>query len=118
MKPSHILPGSVAITRARSAKIADDLGAKTVRALNFFYVKSATQLSQDGLDKLRQLLAYGDPPSEADALTQQLVGLIENKPVPASEAATVFFVAPRLGTISPWSGSQWCRCTLRPSGRS
>ena len=103
MRPSHVFHGSLAITQARSEKIAKDLDAKPVHALSFFYTKSAGALSENDINVLRTLLYHGDAPAESDDSAQRLVEAIAGKELSANANDFVFYVVPRLGTISPWS---------------
>ena len=85
--------GSSALSGYRRHNLALKIGAKDVQAYYVHYValngENQETLHDDDREALDQLLAYGE----------------ENKYIQADEAedSTVFFVTPRIGTISPWS---------------
>src|SRR5205809_3961595 len=85
------IPGSVAFSRSRDHAIALSIGAQEVRAqwVHYIYVTEALQDHQRVV--LEQLLHYGDI-SDVPASFDQQDGQV-----------SVFYVTPRLGTISPWS---------------
>ncbi|KAJ9268531.1 hypothetical protein DTO271D3_3119 [Paecilomyces variotii] len=86
------IPGSVAFSRSRGRAIAASIGALDVRAQWIHYVHTAQPLQERERDVLEQLLRYGDiadvPPTFDEA---------------KDGAFTVYYVSPRVGTISPWS---------------
>lgn len=86
------IPGSVAFSRSRGRAIAASIGALDVRAQWIHYVHISEPLQEQQRAVLEQLLQYGD---------------ITDVP-PTFDAAkdgpfTVYYVCPRIGTISPWS---------------
>lgn len=85
------LPGAVAYSRSRGQAIAENIGARDVRAQWLHYVHTSQPLGTPQHEALDQILRYGD-------ITD----------VPASFSGEdgeydVFYIFPRTGTISPWS---------------
>ncbi|KAL9093634.1 MAG: hypothetical protein Q9159_000163 [Coniocarpon cinnabarinum] len=103
MKPSHIIPGSLATSTATALKVANELGAHAVCGIEFFYTKYPAKLSADDLSSLQTLLDHGIPATKAGNPAQTLLDKLSNKETELDEASRVFYIVPRLGTISPWS---------------
>lgn len=86
-----VLPGSVAFSQSRSQAIATSINAQAVRAQWIHYVHITDALQEEHPIILDQLLRYGDisgiPPSFS----------------PEDGPSQVYYVYPRMGTISPWS---------------
>lgn len=86
-----VIPGSVSFSRPRSLALAESIGAKDVRAQWIHYAHVSENLQEHELSILKQLLTYGD-------ITDQPASFD-----PQDGASTVYYVSPRVGTISPWS---------------
>ena len=99
-----IIPGSNALSDFRAANLKELLGADVVRAIWIHYVDLYYDLSGDAQRGLTQLLQHG-PTLQLpdDECGQALQAVSEGKAGYSSTRTRVFFVIPRLGTISPWS---------------
>jgi phosphoribosylformylglycinamidine synthase len=91
-----VFPGSSALSRSRRETLLEDIRVKnpSVISVDAFYlhlVDNSSDLSEEHTRALQHLLAYGDEirlPGSLDAFEQNL---------------NVAYVAPRAGSISPWS---------------
>lgn len=101
--PYLVLPGSNAFSAVKLAEKAKHLGAVELRALNIHYINPSRSLSDNELQRLQSLLAYGTPANGSDALTHTLVDALNHDGDTQDATISLFFVCPRAGTISPWS---------------
>jgi phosphoribosylformylglycinamidine synthase len=85
MPPCLVYPSGEAFSDFRSQALAGNIGAADVKAQWFHYVECSREPQDNELDTLKRLFLYGEPPQISKI------------------AARVFFVVPRVGTISPWS---------------
>lgn len=86
-----VLAGSAAFSQARARAIAANIGVKDVRAHWIHYVHATQPLDAFQKLVLEQLLRYGDITDVSASFT-------------ADEGSfDVYYVFPRMGTISPWS---------------
>ncbi|KAF1991199.1 phosphoribosylformylglycinamidine synthase-like protein [Aulographum hederae CBS 113979] len=98
------LSGSSAFSPFRLARIAKDLGAVDVRAIWVHFVHLEQELEDKELNKLEQLLDYGDFPNEDDRLYRSLMDATTVLDDGArDDHIALYHVSPRRGTISPWS---------------
>ncbi|KAI9726074.1 MAG: hypothetical protein M1828_002082 [Chrysothrix sp. TS-e1954] len=95
-----ILLGSVAISKPRLESLIASTGAKSAFALWLHFVKLQKPLSADERSRLDSLLEYGEQPVEDERRELARMALSGHLEQPNLHA---FFVAPRPGTISPWS---------------
>ncbi|KAF2673277.1 phosphoribosylformylglycinamidine synthase [Microthyrium microscopicum] len=102
-EPYLVLPGSYAFSDFRLARIANALGASSVRALWVHYVNPTGAITSDTLSKLGFLLEYGEQPNQQDRLTLTLLDALNHSAEPKDENVSLFYIVPRPGTISPWS---------------
>ena len=90
MSSCLVYPGAVAFSDFRSQALASGVGAIHVKAQWLHYICLARKPHDTEVEALKKLLDYGDGPATtsttAHACTER-----------------VFYVAPRAGTISPWS---------------
>ncbi|ODH52842.1 phosphoribosylformylglycinamidine synthase [Paracoccidioides brasiliensis] len=85
------IQGSIAFSQSRSRSIAESIKVKDVRAQWVHYVHVTGDLQEEQRRVLEQLLHYGD-----------IVGVPASFD-PADGPSAVYYVTPRMGTISPWS---------------
>ncbi|KAI9828856.1 MAG: hypothetical protein M1826_005960 [Phylliscum demangeonii] len=98
------LPGASAFSESRSAVLAASVGAEAIRAVWVHYVHSRGVISPELEQSLKELLAYGTPPDlAADPYHQVLSAALEHGERRPSSQTQLYHVAPRQGTISPWS---------------
>lgn len=115
------VPGSPAYSSFRLVELKDSLNAilgqsskvASIRSLYVHYVCPQDAAAVDTLknakgqerEYLEQLLHYGDESSELnnDAETQHLARVVNGEKLPEEKGRLLLFVAPRKGTISPWS---------------
>lgn len=91
-EPTYLaIPGSVAFSRSRGRAIAANIGAADVRAQWIHYVHTSEPLQEPQRAVLEQLLQYGDITDIAPSFNSE------------DGQVRVFYVYPRIGTISPWS---------------
>lgn len=98
-----VLPGSNAFSDFRLKSLAKAIGAREVRAVWLHLVNPLKELDLRELKTLEQILHYGETPDHADRLTQVLIEAIHRRGAPKDDNTALFYVAPRAGTISPWS---------------
>ncbi|KAK4565709.1 phosphoribosylformylglycinamidine synthase [Recurvomyces mirabilis] len=99
-------PGSSAFSDFRLKRLAIAIGAKELQAIWIHYVASHRELLDTQISILDQLLEYGSYLESGDELYGILLKSVAvGKDKTASEHVEVklFYVAPRPGTISPWS---------------
>lgn len=101
--PYLMLPGSSAHSDFRLQRLAHQIGAKQVRALWVHFVNPLRELAESELQTLQQLLHYGEPLRQDDALAHVLLDALHRGAEPADANTVLFYVSPRAGTISPWS---------------
>lgn len=101
--PYLIIPGSSAHSDFRLARLAHAIGAKDVRALWVHFVNPEEELDDREFKKLSQLLQYGDIPGSQDRLYHVLLDAIARSGEARDPNVALFHIAPRPGTISPWS---------------
>ncbi|KAG8628358.1 hypothetical protein KVT40_004231 [Elsinoe batatas] len=97
------IPGSLAFSDFRLARLANALGASDVRALWVHYVNPLQQLGRSERDILDQLLHYGERSRQDDHLTQVILDALRNPRPNQDPRLGLYYVAPRPGTISSWS---------------
>jgi len=121
MSDSHTLTiaGSLALTETRLNRLKSQLGASGICARWIHFVNLKGPASPDLQKSLETILDYGEPPfshvqpaqkprSEkpySEELAQTLTSAIEKTETPEDDRTLIFYVAPRQGTISPWSSS-------------
>jgi hypothetical protein len=71
--PYLVLPGSNAFSKVKLVEKAAQLGAVELRALNIHYINPLRSLSDNEVQRLQKLLAYGTPANGSDELTLALV---------------------------------------------
>jgi phosphoribosylformylglycinamidine synthase len=96
-------PGSAAFSDFRLNRLASAIGAKKLQAIWVHYVASAQELSTEQVSVLDQLLEYGAYPESSDELYASCVKAIKNGSGSDDPNTLLLYVAPRPGTISPWS---------------
>jgi phosphoribosylformylglycinamidine synthase len=96
-------PGSAAFSEFRLNRIASAIGAKKLQAIWVHYVASKQELSAEQVSVLDQLLEYGAYPDSSDELYSACVKAIKNGSGSDNPNTLLLYVAPRPGTISPWS---------------
>lgn len=96
-------PGSSAFSDFRLKRLATAIGAKDLQAVWVHYVASYRELLAEQISILDQLLEYGDYPPSTDPLYAASLKAIINGQPPDDSSIRLFYVAPRAGTISPWS---------------
>ncbi|KAI9834960.1 MAG: hypothetical protein M1819_002683 [Sarea resinae] len=97
------LPGSRAFSGFRLANLADTTGVDAVGAIWVHYVNLHRPLTIEEGQVLEQILAYGDSADGQDPLYQDLRAAVNEAENPTETGAVILHVAPRTGTISPWS---------------
>ena len=102
-EPYLIIPGSIAFSEFRRARLAKQLGANDVRAIWIHYINPKRRLEGSEFNVLSQLLKYGDEPSGDDQLTLTLLEAVNRDGESRDKNVALFHVFPRPGTISPWS---------------
>jgi phosphoribosylformylglycinamidine synthase len=116
--PYLVLPGSLAFSDFRLKRIAQDIGAKEVRAIWVHYVNPLKELDSNEQKTLEQILHYGEYPDTQDRLSQTLLDAIHRNGEPRDADTVLFYMCPRPGTISPWSSLATMiarTCTLEES---
>ncbi|KAL2354785.1 phosphoribosylformylglycinamidine synthase [Cryomyces antarcticus] len=104
--PYLALPGSSAFSDFRLARLASAIGAADVRAIWVHYVNpvdSEQQLNRETRHVVEQLLQYGDTPSPHDRLYMTLLDALLRQGEPRDPNTQLYYVTPRVGTLSPWS---------------
>ncbi|KAF1812342.1 phosphoribosylformylglycinamidine synthase [Eremomyces bilateralis CBS 781.70] len=101
--PYHTVPGSVALSEFRAARLATSLGAEEVKALWVHFIEPFQKSGDEETNVLGSLLEYGDAFGEQDSLSRAASNAITRGEKPNTSTISLFFVAPRPGTISPWS---------------
>src|SRR4051812_34937363 len=101
--PYLMLPGSSAHSDFRLQRLAQEIGAKEVRALWVHFVNPVKELSEEEVKTLQQILHYGEYPDSTDRLSQTLLDALHRADKPRDDETALFYVSPRAGTISPWS---------------
>ena len=96
-------PGSAAFSDFRLARLAKAIGATRLQAVWVHYVASYQILLAEQISILDQLLEYGSYPDSTDSLYGTLLKATINGKQPDDPKIQLYFVAPRQGTISPWS---------------
>lgn len=96
-------PGSAAFSDFRLNRLASAIGAKKLQAIWVHYVASKQELSAEQVAVLDQLLEYGAYPDTSDELHSTCVKAIKNGSGSDDPNTLLLYVAPRPGTISPWS---------------
>jgi len=96
-------PGSAAFSDFRLNRLASAIGAKKLQAIWVHYVASNQELSAEQVAVLDQLLEYGAYPESSDELYATCVKAIMNGSGSDDPNTLLLYVAPRPGTISPWS---------------
>ncbi|KAF2731896.1 phosphoribosylformylglycinamidine synthase [Polyplosphaeria fusca] len=97
------LLGSLAFSNFRLERLAQAIGATQVRAIWVHYINPLRQLDEEELTTLKQLLHYGEVPDNQDRPSQILLDAINRDTEPRDDNTALFHIAPRAGTISPWS---------------
>ncbi|PSK36577.1 Phosphoribosylformylglycinamidine synthase [Elsinoe australis] len=98
-----VIPGSLAFSDFRLARLANAIGASDVRALWVHYVSPLQPIGNSERQILDQLLHYGERPRSDDRLTGQILDALRNPSPFHDPHLALFYVCPRAGTISPWS---------------
>ena len=96
-------PGSAAFSDFRLNRLASAIGAKKLQAIWVHFVASNQELSAEQVAVLDQLLEYGAYPESSDELYAACVKAIKNGSGSDDPNTLLLYVAPRPGTISPWS---------------
>jgi phosphoribosylformylglycinamidine synthase len=96
-------PGSAAFSDFRLNRLASAIGAKKLQAIWVHYVASNQELSTEQVAVLDQLLEYGAYPESSDELYATCVKAIKNGSGSDDPNTLLLYIAPRPGTISPWS---------------
>ena len=96
-------PGSAAFSDFRLNRLASAIGAKKLQAIWVHYVASNQELSTEQVAVLDQLLEYGAYPEASDELYATCVKAVMNGSGSDDPNTLLLYVAPRPGTISPWS---------------
>ncbi|KAF4556624.1 Phosphoribosylformylglycinamidine synthase [Elsinoe fawcettii] len=103
-KSSYLaIPGSLAFSDFRLARLASAIGASDVRALWVHYVNPLESISTGERQILDQLLKYGQQPRPNDHLSQTILDALRNPRPNTDDRLALYYVSPRPGTISPWS---------------
>ncbi|KAI9846324.1 MAG: hypothetical protein M1837_004177 [Sclerophora amabilis] len=98
------LPGACAYSDFRLVALERAIGAKAVRAFWIHYIHLKAPLSTRTRAVLEQLLGYGQIPDiSKDLYYEELLASLQGVRSITSDTTRVLYVAPRLGTISPWS---------------
>lgn len=100
---SLVLPGSSVYSVSRASRLASDIGAKEVRGIWIHYVCLSRSLDQHESRVLQQLLEYGDQESREDRAWLMLHDAVARNGEPKDDLTQIYYIYPRLGTISPWS---------------
>ena len=104
MTCSLTIPGSSVFSSFRLASLQTSLGARAVRAIWIHYIHLHRQISSEAEQNLKQFLKYGaDLKTAEDPFAQTLLSAVSGHGGPLSSDTQIYYVTPRLGTISPWS---------------
>ena len=98
------VPGPCYYSDFRLRALEKALNAQTVAAVWVHHVHLNGSIARHDETVLKQILSYGLPPSEHDARYRSLLEAISDPTHSRLPPNTrIFHVAPRVGTISPWS---------------
>ena len=100
-----ILTGPCAFSDFRIAGLQQSIGAKAVRAVWIHYVRSPAPPREESRKKLKDLLSYGKSldPSEDEDSKCLLAQCEAYAPEELPPNTRLFYITPRIGTVSPWS---------------
>ena len=98
-----VFPSSAAFSDFRLERLAKAIGAVDLLAVWVHYVASYQPLKDEHTTTLNRLLEYGSYPDSTHALEGTLLRAILNGKQPEDANIRLYYVAPRQGTISPWS---------------
>lgn len=98
-----ILPGSLAKSRSRLARLAADVGATHASALSLHFVQAKKPIEGQDRETLNQILHYGEYPANDDKWALLLRSAVTRYEPSSDPKTAIFYVTPRAGTISPWS---------------
>ncbi|QIX02412.1 hypothetical protein AMS68_007929 [Peltaster fructicola] len=96
-------PGSAAYSDFRLKRLASSINAVELQAIWVHYAACHRALTKEETSVLDQLLEYGSFPETTSVLYATLLKSVLTGAAPEDGPVRLFYIAPRPGTISPWS---------------